>query len=396
MSATGPAEQWYRLGIDRSSLVIPLFDNVDMDRRVHAALDQLRSGAGDPVDLAVAAETLKAWADAQQLQALHALEQQQPSFLDDTGRLIAPAPAEAATALTWSTRTAHERLDLSVAVIEELPILLDALSAGLIDLGKAREISCGTCELTPDVRSWLARQAVDYAADHTRGQLRAWLARRIAQIDPEVADRRHRKEAKKRCVRLLPESDGMATISAYLTAEEAQAVWGALRGAASTIDATLDAANADAFVALLTGAAIGSPVPVTVLRLNSGDEIAGYGPISPGHAAKLCTGVPVVDLTLPPSPSTGYRPAPNLARWVRATHRHCRFPGCRRPAVQCDLDHVSPYPLGATIADNLAPLCRYHHRLKTHGNWQVRQLSGGQLQWTSPRGRSYTTHLHDP
>jgi hypothetical protein len=367
-----------------------------MEEMVLTALDLLRLGNGDPVDVAVAAETVKAWADAQLLHALHDLERAEPAFLDETGRLIAPAPAEAAAALTWSTRAAQDRVDLAAGLIEDLPVVFDALDAGLIDLGKAREIAHCTCELAPDARGTLAERAVGYAAEHTRGQLRAWLARQMAQIDPEAADRKHRKETAKRCVRLLPESDGMATISAYLTAEEAQAVWGALRAAASGIDEKLDAANADAFVALLTGTAVGAPVPVTVLWAGSRDEIAGYGPISPGHAAKLRAGAAVIDMTVPPGPSAGYRPAPALARWVRATHRHCRFPGCRRPAAHCDLDHVVAYPAGGTSADNLAPLCRYHHRLKTHANWQVRRLAGGGLRWTSPRGRSYTTHLDDP
>ena len=38
---------------------------------------------------------------------------------------------------------------------------------------------------------------------------------------------------KKRCVRLWADPDGMATISAYLSAEEAQAVWASLRAAAA-------------------------------------------------------------------------------------------------------------------------------------------------------------------
>ncbi|MBK9433693.1 MAG: hypothetical protein IPN52_00665 [Micrococcales bacterium] len=76
----------------------------------------------------------------------------------------------------------------------------------------------GTCELAVDVRVWLAGQAVEYATTHTRGQVRAWLARRIARIDPEAADRKHRARVKKRCVRLWADPDGMATISAYLSA----------------------------------------------------------------------------------------------------------------------------------------------------------------------------------
>jgi len=117
---------------------------------------------------------------------------------------------------------------------------------------------------------------------------------------------------------------------------------------------------------LMTGTVVGTLIPVTVLQTSSGEELAGYGPISPGHAAKLrCVHSTLIDLTVVPEPSGGYRPAPRLARWVRATHRHCRFPGCRRPGSQCDLDHVVPFPAGGTCADNLAPLCRYHHRLKT-------------------------------
>ena len=202
---------------------------------------------------------------------------------------------------------------------------------------------------------------------------------------------------KKRCVRMWADPDGMATISAYLSAEEAQAVWASLRAAAAGIDAGWDVANADAFVGLLTGTVVGTLIPVTVVQTSAGAELAGYGPISPGHAAKLrCVDATLIDLTAVPGASGGYRPAPGLARWVRATHRHCRFPGCRRPATQCDLDHLVAYPAGGTCADNLAPLCRYHHRLKTHANWRVQALSGGHLRWTSPRGRTYDTYLHDP
>ncbi|MEZ5184262.1 MAG: DUF222 domain-containing protein [Candidatus Nanopelagicales bacterium] len=366
-----------------------------MDNGVRDAFALLQAGCADALDRAAAADAVKAWADAQQLHALQTLAQEQPAFLDDTGRLIDPATAEAAVALTWSTGSARERMDLASTLAEGLPEVLAALESGHIDLGKAREISLGTCELEPPVRTLLAPQAIGYARGHTRGQLRAWLARRVARIDPEAANRRHRRQAKKRCVRLLPESDGMATISAYLTAEEAQAVWASLRAAAATTEGSLNAVNADTFVGLLTGTRVGTPVSVTVLLTGTGDEIAGYGPISSGHAAKLCAGQPVVRLTAP-KPSVGYRPAPALARWVRSQHRRCRFPGCRRPATQCDLDHVIPWPTGATHAGNLAPLCRYHHRLKTHGDWRVLPLPDGHLQWTSPRGRRYTTHLDDP
>jgi Domain of unknown function (DUF222) len=98
----------------------------------------------------------------------------------------------------------------------------------------------------------------------------------------------------------------------------------------------------------------------------------------------------------PPSkePEPGYRPSANLARHVRNRDLTCRFPGCTMPAEFCDIDHVIPYPLGATHPSNLACLCRKHHHLKTFwtGDWGLKLLPDGAAVWTSPTGRTYTTH----
>ena len=56
-----------------------------------------------------------------------------------------------------------------------------------------REIMVGTCELAADVRVWLAGRAVEYLMTHTRGQVRAWLGLADRPIDPEAADRGHRR-----------------------------------------------------------------------------------------------------------------------------------------------------------------------------------------------------------
>ncbi|MBK9433694.1 MAG: hypothetical protein IPN52_00670 [Micrococcales bacterium] len=105
-----------------------------MDENVGAALDLLLSG-GDALDVVVAAERVKAWVDARQLQALHVLGGEQPSFLDDTGRLIDPGTGEAAAALRWSTGAARERIDLAGILLEDLPGVFEALERGLIGCG---------------------------------------------------------------------------------------------------------------------------------------------------------------------------------------------------------------------------------------------------------------------
>ena len=65
----------------------------------------------------------------------------------------------------------------------------------------------------------------------------------------------------------------MATLGAYLSAEEAQACWNALRAAAANIEGGVDAARADTLVALLTGLRAGDPVPVQVIITPAGPEL---------------------------------------------------------------------------------------------------------------------------
>jgi hypothetical protein len=52
----------------------------------------------------------------------------------------------------------------------------------------------------------------------------------------------------------------------------------------------------------------------------------------------------------------GYRPSSALQRLIRARTVTCSGPGCRRPAVRCDLDHTIPYDDGGLTCEcNLAP-----------------------------------------
>ncbi len=102
--------------------------------------------------------------------------------------------------------------------------------------------------------------------------------------------------------------------------------------------------------------------------------------------------------------ATTYRPSPTLAATVRARDTTCRFPGCRIPAWRTDLDHITPYdpnrPADSqTTPDNLQPLCRHHHRLKTHAGWTVtRDPITAHTTWTTPTGHTYVVppHTTDP
>ncbi|GAA4091693.1 hypothetical protein GCM10023066_29340 [Nocardioides kongjuensis] len=65
----------------------------------------------------------------------------------------------------------------------------------------------------------------------------------------------------------------------------------------------------------------------------------------------------------------------------------CRFPHCTRPATRCDIDHHQPHDQGGpTCPCNLVPLCRRHHRAKTHSTWRYETPMPGSYVWTSPSG----------
>ncbi|MFG1783944.1 DUF222 domain-containing protein [Rhodococcus oryzae] len=97
-----------------------------------------------------------------------------------------------------------------------------------------------------------------------------------------------------------------------------------------------------------------------------------------------------------------YQPSKRLAEIIRTRDGTCRFPNCTARAQDCDLDHTIPFDHtnpadgGLTVEQNLACLCRKHHRLKTEGYWTVAQLGSGLLRWTDPHGSITVTQPNGP
>ncbi|SEC65948.1 protein of unknown function [Nocardioides exalbidus] len=107
---------------------------------------------------------------------------------------------------------------------------------------------------------------------------------------------------------------------------------------------------------------------------------------------------PVIDLnhnlTAP-----GYDIPDRIREQVILRDRTCVFPHCTRPARGCDIDHITAYDHdadaegrsqpGPTRSDNLACLCRSHHRLKTFTSWRYQMAAPGVFEWTSPHGHQF-------
>ncbi|NYI46092.1 hypothetical protein BJ993_003172 [Nocardioides aromaticivorans] len=98
---------------------------------------------------------------------------------------------------------------------------------------------------------------------------------------------------------------------------------------------------------------------------------------------------PVIDLA-DCIPVDSYEIPDRHQRRVRLRDHTCRFPNCPQQAVRCDLDHAKPHGEGGkTCPCNLVPLCRRHHRAKTHSQWRYLVIQPGHYLWTSPHGHHF-------
>ncbi len=95
---------------------------------------------------------------------------------------------------------------------------------------------------------------------------------------------------------------------------------------------------------------------------------------------------PVIDLA-DHVPVTAYEIPDRHKTRVALRDHTCRFPHCTRPATRCDIDHHQPHDQGGpTCPCNLVPLCRRHHRAKTHSAWRYETPMPATYVWTSPSG----------
>jgi hypothetical protein len=286
----------------------------------------------------------------------------------------------------------------------------------------------------------------------TLSDLRVQAKRIAARLDLDLAARRQACHDR-RGIRLRLHGHGAATISADLADDVASRIFNRLTAIAHGLDPesdgddgprSLEQRRADVFTDLLLGSPItaaedpesvgganpapatlaGSEVAVvidlaTLLRLAENPaEMPGCGPVPAEIARQLAadtrwrawitTTTTAGTQVVATSPGT-YRPNAALARLIRAREPECRMAGCRSQIT--DLDHVVPFPHGQTTISNLGPLCRRHHRMKTHSRWRQQTRTndepcngggGGESggahgwTWTTPAGITHSDHPDPP
>ncbi|GAB3273606.1 HNH endonuclease signature motif containing protein [Microbacterium lacusdiani] len=333
--------------------------------------------------------------------------------------------AELGVAARISDRSIRLRMEWAVDLVDGFPATFALFEEGRISEGHVRAIlDAGSRLEDDDSRAEFEQIILPRAVKLTAGQLGS-VARKLADdIEPLPLEERHEEAMADRSVSVAPLPDGMGELTYIGPAVTVYAMHDRVTQMARTIyrtkaegdDRTLDQIRADVFAEIaLAGlptaelidqhggdalTQIKATVQVTVpwqSLTGVGDEsafLAGYGPI-PAEAARRLAGEAAKWTRLFTDPDTGclktvdtYTPTKAQRRFLIARDEHCRFPGCRQPAVRCEDDHTIPYSHGGpTDVRNLANLCRAHHVLKHNSNWDFRHGPGGVMEVISPTGR---------
>jgi hypothetical protein len=394
-------------------------------------------GAYELVEAVAGWQRMASWAAARQAEAVAELAGRVEMRPTANGREIPSMTPQRVTGLEVAARLrltpgAGEALVArSVCLVRMLPATLAALAEGRLDTRRAEVVADELGRHQVAVARRVEAEVLDRADRLTAPRLRQALKGALHRVAPVAMEQRRGDAAATRQVTITPATDGMAWLEAYLPAEDAAALEAAIEAAAAAMRRTapgdrrtlgqrrVDALAQMGWLALragrLGGCACGRgqrldrrhrrPVTVqvtvpatTLLGLDEQPgQLAGYGPVSASVARRLAAkGTWRRLLTDPASGTvldygrTRYPPPPDLVDHVTARDRTCRWPGCDRPAATAEIDHTTPYPHGATAADDLGPFCKNHHIGKHHSRWQVHQPQPGRYEWTSPTGHTYT------
>jgi hypothetical protein len=335
--------------------------------------------------------------------------------------------AEVAAAFRISQGLAGSYLRYALAMRERLPSVAAVFRAGDIDFRLFATIVYRTDLITDEqvlaaVDAQLAVKVPRWPS-MTRGRLAAQVDTIVARVDVDAVRRRQQRQADRE-VWIGDGGEGISEIHGSLFTPDAHALDKRLEALAATVcehdprspqQRRADALGALAAAADRLGCRCGradcaagkrpaaTPVIIHVIAEQATIDGRGDAPasevgadelITPELVAELAASAKLVPLIHPGDapPEKGYVPSKALADFVRCRDLTCRWPGCDRPAVGCDLDHTIPYSQGGrTHASNLKCYCKTHHLVKTFWGWGEQQLADGTLILTSPAGHTYVT-----
>lgn len=292
------------------------------------------------------------------------------------------AAREYAAALGMTTDAGKAYIGRTLELRHRLPKLWDRVLAGQLPVWRAHRIAEQTICLPRAGAAHVDQHLAPVAHSCSWAQLDRTVEAAMVRFDPDAADALDLEDA----LRAGAKQQGDLGSTESLDVRRARALGDlARRQLAFGFDDTEPGRAVDLVVHLsedaLTGAEpVGrcantrSPISVQQIREWCGNPDAKV------------TVKPVVDLA-DHIHVEAYEAPDRLKEQKGLVDLHCVFPHCTRPAQRCDCDHVVAHADGGpTCSCNTAPLCRRHHRAKTHSMWDYTVLDRGTYRWTTPNG----------
>ena len=325
---------------------------------------------------------------------------------------LASIAHELAIELQMSVRSVQNRLHQARIVRGRAPSAWAAFLSGQIDGYRVRIISEALGNLHhPRSDGVVDESVVGYAVSHTAAELRAWLKRLTARLEPDHHEDRTRDAVDDRRVQIDHRDDGVSELWALLPTAQAAAIDTMLGGAflskPSDDTRTSDQFMADEFSRRLLAGAAGEPTVNTTIALTipatslagltdePGIGVDGQWALPASMVRELATRAGTLFHRVITDPAGRVLDVTKIGRFAPADLEFgidvrdgvCQFPTCARAAEQCDKDHLVPWPHGPTSGQNMWSLCRRHHRMKTAGIFTATLDERGQPIWHFPSDR---------
>jgi hypothetical protein len=348
-------------------------------------------------------------------------------FGHDTGLALAGAGApcvsefaviELAAALGMTPDGAKRHVGHVLEVRYRLPRLWELVTAGRLPFWRAGRIAEHTITLPTEAAAHVDRQLAPVADKVGVRQTERLCQEALAHFDPDAAEERRQAAMDRRRVEVHSrDADPAGTLDISATTDTADGL--DLDTALNQVAAELKAAGCTEPLDVRRSMALGLLARRQLgLDLNYGRE--GSGPLVKPRQVTInvhlhdqqigrcettrspITVEQVKGWCTNPDTQVNIRPIKDLNDHIRVdqyevpdrlddqvTERDgtCVFPWCTRPVQSCDDDHTVPYERGGpTCSCNIAPVCRTHHRAKTHDGWVYRFIRPGSYLWVSPHG----------
>ncbi|GAA4371547.1 HNH endonuclease [Nocardioides caricicola] len=308
--------------------------------------------------------------------------------------------AEFALAVGLSSDAGRVFIGDAVELCHRLPCTWARVLAGEVLVWKARKVAQQTRSLPADAAGFVDRALAPVLHRCSFAQIERTVEAARAEYDPAAAEERRVAAAEQRHLTFYWRNvvDGQVPVAGVLDLADAVALDDAITAKAAAQDPALPL---DVRRSIAAGMLAGDPRREVVIHTHTRPEQSMVEVehtrtvVTPDQIKHWCqqagtrvTVRPVLDLNDNLS-TDSYTPTPRQQEQVTLTFPTCVFPNCSRPSRTADTDHITEYPTGRTETVNLAPLCRGHHRLKTHTAWTYHRMGPTTFVWTSPHGQTY-------